>query len=107
MLSVTPRVSSSSPSRSTRSRDTSNHDFNRLLCCVCSKTDTENNLTAADTFHITKNKVDINRVLNLTLLGDSELSQLSSGDIVSNDFYDHKSAIKNCYVQFCIEYKQA
>ena len=66
LLSVTPRVSSSSPSQSTRSRDTSNHDFNRLVCCVCSETDTENNLTAADTFHVTKNKVDINHVPNLT-----------------------------------------
>ena len=29
-------------------------------------TDTENNLTAAGTFHATKNKVDINHVPNLT-----------------------------------------
>ena len=32
-----------SPSQSTRSRDTSNHDFSKLVCCFCSETDTENN----------------------------------------------------------------
>ena len=35
------------------------------------------------------------------------LSRLSSGDIVSNELYYHKSTIKNCYVQFCNEYKRA
>ena len=48
------------------SRDTLNHDFVKLVCCFCSETDTENNLTAAGTFHATKNKVDINHVSNLT-----------------------------------------
>ena len=105
-----------SPSQSIRSRDTSNHDFGKLICCFCSETDTENNLTAACTFHATKNKVDINHLSNLTekwktmaaKLGYREpLSQLSSGDIVSNELYYHKSTIKNCYVQFCNEYKRA
>ena len=104
-----------SPSQSTRSRDNSKHDFGKLVCCFCSETDTENNLTAADTFHATKNKVDINHASNLTKkwktmvakLDYSELlSRLSSGDIVSDELYYHKSTIKNCYVQFCSEYKR-
>ena len=40
-------------------------------------------------------------------LGYGELlSPLSSGDI-SNELYYHKSTIKNYYIQFCNEYKQA
>ena len=35
------------------------------------------------------------------------LSRLSCGDIVSNELYYRKGTIKNCYVQFCNEYKQA
>ena len=35
------------------------------------------------------------------------LSQLSFGGIVSNELYYHKSTIKNCFVQFCNEYKWA
>ena len=54
-----------SPSQSTRSRDTWNHDFGKLVCCFCSKTDTENNLAGAGTFYATKNKVDKNHVTNL------------------------------------------
>ena len=104
-----------SPSQSTRSRDTLNHDFGKLVCCFCSKTDTESNLTAG-TFHATKNKVDINHVSNLTekwktmaaKLDYSELlSKLLSGYIVSNELYYHKSTIGNCYVEFCNEYKWA
>ena len=34
------------------------------------------------------------------------MSQLSSGDIVISELY-HKNTIKNCYVQFCNEYKRA
>ena len=102
-----------SPSQSTRSRDTLNHDFGKLVCCFCSKTDTESNLTAG-TFHATKNKVDINHVSNLTekwktmaaKLDYSELlSKLLSGYIVSNELYYHKSTIENCYVEFCNEYR--
>ena len=105
----------SSPSQSTRSRDTSNHDFNKLVCCFYFKTDTENNFAAVGTFHATKNKFDINHVSNLTekwktmaaKLGYGELlSPLSSGDI-SNELYYHKSTLKNYYIQFCNEYKQA
>ena len=51
-----------SQSQSTRSRDTSNHDFGKLVCYISSKTGTKNNLTAACTFHATKNKVDTNQV---------------------------------------------
>ena len=76
-----------------------NHDFGKLVCCFCSETDTENNLTAAGTFHATKNKVDINHVSNLTekwktmaaKLDYSEPSSgLSSGEIVSNKLYYQK-----------------
>ena len=52
-----------SPSQSTRSRDTWNHDFSKFVC-FCSKTDTKNNLTAAGIFHATKNIVDINHMSN-------------------------------------------
>ena len=45
-----------SPSQSTRSRDTSNHTFGKLVCCYCSEIDTEDNLTAACTFHATTKK---------------------------------------------------
>ena len=78
-------------SQSIRSRDTWNHDFGKLVCCFCPETDIENNLTAAVTFHATKNKVDLNYVSKLTekwktmaaRLDYSELlSRLSSGDIV-------------------------
>ena len=96
-----------STSQSTRSTDTTNHDLGKLVCCFCSEIDTENNLTAAGTFHATKNKVDVDHVSNLTekwktmaaKLEYSELlSRLSFGDIVSNELYYHKSTIKNCYV---------
>ena len=62
------------------------------------------------TLHATINKVDINHVSNLTAkwktmaakLSYSELlSRLSSGYIVSNELYCHRSTIRNCYVQFC------
>ena len=99
-----------SPSQSTTSRDNSRNNFGKLFCCFCSETDTENKLAAAGTFHATINKVDINHVSNLTAkwetmaakLGYSELlSRLSSGYIVSNELYCHRSTIRNCYVQFC------
>ena len=101
-----------SQSQSTRIWDTSNHNFGKLVCCFCSERDTENNFTAAVTFHATKNK--INPLSNLTekcktmaaKLGYSQLLLcLSSGDIVSNELPYHKSTIKNCYIQFCNEYK--
>ena len=105
-----------SPSQSTRSRDTSNHDFGKLVCCFCSEIDTENILQQHVLFMQQKNKVDINHMSNLTekwktisvKLNYSELlSRSSSGDIVSNVLYYHKNTIKNCYVQSCNEYKRA
>ena len=89
-----------SPSQSTRSRDTSNHDFDKLVCCFCSEIDTENILQQQVLFMQQKNKVDINHMSDLTekwktisvKLNYSELlSRSSSGDIVSNELYYHKN----------------
>ena len=75
----------------------------RKTRCFCSEIETENNLTAAGTFHATKNETDINHVSNLTekcktmaaKLGYSELlSRLSSGDIVSNKIYYQKVLLR-------------
>ena len=53
-------------SQSKRSGGTSNHNFGKLVFFFFfPKTNTENNLTVAGTFHATKNKVDINHLSNL------------------------------------------